>query len=87
MKRPDETGFENRELAIDELDGVAAAGLFGLDQVFCCEMDRLGIRRGRERRHLGAGQQPRQHHHSPAELSERSIQSETSGPCPGGLRY
>jgi high-affinity Fe2+/Pb2+ permease len=28
MKRSDDTGFENRELSIDELDGVAAAGLF-----------------------------------------------------------
>lgn len=48
MKRPDETGFENREPSIDELDGVAAAGLFGLDcarSVFGFEMDRLGIRR------------------------------------------
>jgi hypothetical protein len=27
MKRSDDTGFENRELSIDELDGVAAAGL------------------------------------------------------------
>ena len=29
MKRPDDTGFENRELSIDELDGVAGGGLFG----------------------------------------------------------
>lgn len=29
MKRPDETGFENRELSIDKLDSVAPAGLFG----------------------------------------------------------
>ncbi|MBR0969708.1 MULTISPECIES: hypothetical protein [Bradyrhizobium] len=28
MKRPDDIGFESRELSIDELDGVAAAGLF-----------------------------------------------------------
>ncbi|WFU79918.1 hypothetical protein QA645_36365 [Bradyrhizobium sp. CIAT3101] len=29
MKRSDDTGFENRELSIDELDGIAAAGLWG----------------------------------------------------------
>jgi hypothetical protein len=29
MKRSDDTGFENRELSIDELDGVAGGGLFG----------------------------------------------------------
>jgi hypothetical protein len=29
MKRSDDTGFENRELSIDELDGVAGGCLFG----------------------------------------------------------
>ena len=28
MKRPDDTGFEIRELSIDELDSVAGGGLF-----------------------------------------------------------
>ena len=83
MKRPDDTGFENRELSIDELDSVAGGGLFSWvahEMIGGREVARLGIRQGRECRGLRSGQQPRQHHHSQAELSGRIARHATSGP-------